>query len=370
MGARCSPQIVFDTAMVEFQNNRVFDPQHAAKFPGASTWAVFSDQALKRGWEVMTSDVYLSKSEHSARTLCISDMATPFTKRVLATGAVPLIIMSGESPNVAWDFYHNVGKYARPYRHAFLFRGAAERVKEPTCFHPLYWPNAAHDAMPVREWNKRQFLVMIASNKQRVSVNERKPLKGARRLAKRLIWSYLRLTDPFFQFEDLYHRRLDAICYFAHLPGFSLFGTGWDQRHGLGNTHWQVIQRIRPTSVEDKLDTLQHFKFALCFENCVFPGYVTEKIFDCFLSGCIPVYWGAPDIADFVPAATFIDARKFKGWAEMESYLREMTENEGQRHHDAIIRFLTGNDYDRFHQDNFVHELVSMAESAFERAGV
>lgn len=73
------------------------------------------------------------------------------------------------------------------------------------------------------------------------------------------------------------------------------------QQRGLGNTQWQIIQRLRPASVEDKLGTLRHFRFALCFENCVFPGYVTEKVFDCFLSGCVPIYLGAPDITDFIP---------------------------------------------------------------------
>ncbi len=187
MGSQSSLQIVFDTATIEFQNNQIFDHQHAAKFPGALTWAVFSDHAKKRGWEIMTSDVYLKKSVHFSPTLCISEMVTPFTKQVLATGAIPLIILSGESPNVAWDFYHNLSRYVLPYRHAFLFRGAGVRVKPPTRFHPLYWSNTYLDVEPAPEWNKRKYLVMIAGNKQRILVNEQKPLKSIRRLAKRLI---------------------------------------------------------------------------------------------------------------------------------------------------------------------------------------
>ena len=31
------------------------------------------------------------------------------------------------------------------------------------------------------------------------------------------------------------------------------------------------------------------------------PGYITEKIFDCFLARSVPVYWGPGNIADHVP---------------------------------------------------------------------
>jgi len=369
MGSQSSLQIVFDTATRTFQNNQIFDPQHAAKFPGAITWAVFSDHAKKRGWEIMTSDVYLKKLVHSPVTLCISEMVTPFTKRVLATGAVPFIILGGESPNVAWDFYHNMGRYARPYRHAFLFRGAGARVKAPTRFHPLYWPNTYCDPEPALEWNKRQFLAMIVGNKQRLLVNEQKPLKSMRRFAKKLVWAYLHFTDPLFRFEDLYHRRIDAICYFAGVAGFSLFGTGWDQQRSLGNTEWQIIQRLRPTSVEDKSDTLRHFRFALCFENCVFPGYVTEKVFDCFLSGCVPIYLGAPDIAEFIPKESFIDFREFGNYVELERFLREMSEVDFQKYIGAARDFLVSSDFDKFTVDYFVNDILNVIEQEFDSQG-
>lgn len=366
MGSQRSLQIVFDTATRAFQNNQIFDPQHAAKFPGALIWTVLSDQAKKRGWEIMTSDVYLQKSSRSPVAICISDMVTPYTKRVFATGAVPLIILSGESPNVAWDFYHNVGRYARPYRHAFLFRGVSARVNPPTRFHPWYWPNTYCDLGPALEWSKRQFLTMVVSNKQRFLVNEQKPLKRMRRLAKRLIWEYLHFTDPLFRFADLYHRRMDAICYFADVPGFSLFGTGWDQQGGLVNAQWKIIQRLKPTSVEDKLETLRHYRFALCFENCVFPGYVTEKVFDCFLSGCIPIYLGAPDITDFIPKESFIDSREFGDYVELERFLREMSEKDARTFRDAARVFLASSDFDKFTVEYFVNDILHCIEQEFD----
>ena len=45
-------------------------------------------------------------------------------------------------------------------------------------------------------------------------------------------------------------------------------------------------------AVKDKIEWLRGYKFNICFENASYPGYLTEKLFDSFLAGCIPVYWG------------------------------------------------------------------------------
>lgn len=44
---------------------------------------------------------------------------------------------------------------------------------------------------------------------------------------------------------------------------------------------------------DDKLHYLNQFIFNICPENTNSYGYVTEKIFECIESGCIPIYWGS-----------------------------------------------------------------------------
>ena len=44
------------------------------------------------------------------------------------------------------------------------------------------------------------------------------------------------------------------------------------------------------------LDLFNEYKFIVVCENSHTPGYVTEKIFNCFLAGSIPIYNGAPNI--------------------------------------------------------------------------
>lgn len=44
--------------------------------------------------------------------------------------------------------------------------------------------------------------------------------------------------------------------------------------------------------VDDKIEWLKSYKFNICFENGSSPGYLTEKLFDAFMGGCVPIYWG------------------------------------------------------------------------------
>jgi hypothetical protein len=60
---------------------------------------------------------------------------------------------------------------------------------------------------------------------------------------------------------------------------------------------------------------LEKYKFSICYENARdTPGYITEKIFDCFFAGCVPIYWGANNITDHIPKECFIDKRDFEDY--------------------------------------------------------
>ena len=41
-----------------------------------------------------------------------------------------------------------------------------------------------------------------------------------------------------------------------------------------------------------KYEIASKYIFYLAFENSLYPGYVTEKLFHAYRSGCIPLYWG------------------------------------------------------------------------------
>jgi len=41
-----------------------------------------------------------------------------------------------------------------------------------------------------------------------------------------------------------------------------------------------------------KIETLKGYKYNICCENSIQEGYTTEKLFECFAGGCIPIYSG------------------------------------------------------------------------------
>lgn len=63
-------------------------------------------------------------------------------------------------------------------------------------------------------------------------------------------------------------------------------------------------RKIRPTTLSKK-DLLANYSFNLCPENRVGEGYITEKIPEAFLCGCIPITYCHPSdlVRDFNPAA-------------------------------------------------------------------
>jgi hypothetical protein len=356
--------VVFDSNEEHARQNKIFDPKYGNP-PFRSALIELYRQALKHDIQIITTDIYLEMEKDYSTCLLLSEMVTPQTKLLLEQHhLIPSICFCGESPNVAWSFYHNIEQYARNFKHLFVFRGAGTKLKSFTQIHPFYWPNARRDIIDGPQWYNRNYLVMIASNKYRFMVSSHKPLYNLRLFAKHIYWNYLKLINPLFRFDDLYQKRLDAIYYFSNMPDFRLYGSGWNKT-GRMSKYLKAAKRAGAIPVDDKLAAMSNFKFALCFENCVFPGYVTEKIFDGFFAGCIPVYWGAPDITDFVPAETFVDVRQFDSWSDLDRYLRKMSESEARHYHANIRDFLASDAFDRFHQDSFVANIITILEEEF-----
>jgi len=78
-----------------------------------------------------------------------------------------------------------------------------------------------------------------------------------------------------------------------------------------------------------KLAVIARYKFCLSFENSISPDYVTEKFYDPLVAGTVPVYRGAPNVADFAPSPkSFINADDFRGPAELADYLNYLAGND------------------------------------------
>ena len=58
--------------------------------------------------------------------------------------------------------------------------------------------------------------------------------------------------------------------------------------------------------IPDKWDALKDYKYSIAIENSQLPGYFTEKLTECFLAHCLPIYYGAPDIHQYFDENSFV----------------------------------------------------------------
>ena len=103
----------------------------------------------------------------------------------------------------------------------------------------------------------------------------------------------------------------------------------------------------------EKLEHLKNYRFSICFENSAIPGYVTEKIFACFAGGCVPVYWGAPNIEEYVPKNCFIDYRDFSSDEELYQYLKAMPRSVYEGYMERIGSYLQSKQARQFSAERF-----------------
>ena len=91
----------------------------------------------------------------------------------------------------------------------------------------------------------------------------------------------------------------------------------------------------------EKINVLKNYRFCFCVENSVhLNGYISEKIFPCFAAGCVPIYWGAPNVEDYIPKECFIDYRDFNTHEELYLFIKNMPKDIYERYLDHIRQFL------------------------------
>ena len=57
--------------------------------------------------------------------------------------------------------------------------------------------------------------------------------------------------------------------------------------------------RATPNPLELKSEGTNPYMFQIAIENAQRRFYFADKIYDCFVTGTVPIYWGAPNIGDF-----------------------------------------------------------------------
>jgi hypothetical protein len=60
-----------------------------------------------------------------------------------------------------------------------------------------------------------------------------------------------------------------------------------------------------------KRQFLRAYKFTIAFENYIYPGYQTEKLYDAMMANSIPIYFGDPLVGEIFNTASFVNAHDY-----------------------------------------------------------
>jgi hypothetical protein len=315
--------------------NRVF----ADTYSGGASYLLkyFKTHFKKHGYDVVTLDTvdpqdplvrYIIYFDYNWRLL----FSDPFLKRVPKEKRVLILI---EPSNI------NPSMYYIPYlRNQFeiIFTWDLNLLKRNPSYTRI---NVLVGAEP-RAYRENRFPGnTVQSKKLLVAVS------GNR-------WSYM----P----QSTYGLRKKAFAYFGEKfqNDFDLYGIGWENPSIFYETwfkEWRVPKAFRGAIKGDfnkKIEVMAKYKFALCFENNASePGYVSEKITDCFCARCIPIYYGSPGTEQLIPKETWINFRDFSDFDDLSNYLTSMTDERYAEFINNIEQFLNSPQADYFSTNHF-----------------
>ena len=162
--------------------------------------------------------------------------------------------------------------------------------------------------------------------------------------------------------NNLYGERVKTIRWFErNAPNdFTLYGRKWDMTGRLPTRLGALVHSIEKKLpfnycpfpswkgvIINKQDVLRSSCFSIVYENIKgLNGYITEKIFDAFVAGNIPVYWGAEDIHKYIPNECFIDRRFFSNHDELYKFLKNISEEKYLDYQRSIKKFLENDSED------------------------
>lgn len=108
-------------------------------------------------------------------------------------------------------------------------------------------------------------------------------------------------------------------------------------------------------TVASKLEALGPYRFSVVIENEKSQHWFTEKLCDCFATGTVPIYWGAPTIGQFFDERGII---QFNTVQELGEILTNLTENDYIDRLDAVKINLAKNEEHGFLPDNYIYSVI------------
>lgn len=328
-----------------YQNNTVFDASNSSRNrDNAMAFARHLKSALReKGYDLQTCDIY---SPHESDLAIYLEMPKRLDMFPRTQNKFRSFVVLFESELIRpdnWDRQKHE-KFAKVFtwHDQLVAENPARYVKANFAYEIPTHPT------PVA-FSKRKLCTLIAGNK---SVGHPLELYTARR-------DFIRWAEK-------------------NIPSdFDYYGVGWEHSYLNGGFVHKVLRRLgllpylpvhaSPNyrgKVAEKNPVLSQYKYSLCFENGRdIPGYITEKILDSMFAGCVPVYWGAPNISDHIPETCFIDYRPFlkaaDPFAALVSHLKGISEARWNEYQRDIKDFLQSPKVHPFSADRWAEMIVS-----------
>jgi len=318
------------------QNNSQFalvDSAH--KYGSTHLMRVLRDVFLKKGIEINTPDVNFGKP---------ISFEIYVEGQTLGENSYPKYLLALENPFI--NTLNTDLEYCKQFDHVFSWN---PRLAGLPNFTLLMVPNELR-TMPFKGFEERPIFSSLINANKRFP----KPIP-----------------------DDLYKERLITIKWYEthHPEDFYLYGLGWEKPSPAFTKvekFYRRITRLRTQlygykpfpsfcgSVEDKASVYSVSKFAFCYENTKnLENYITEKIFDAIMAGCVPIYWGANNVSDFIPKECFIDRGLFANNVELHAFLKSIDAEKYLEYQTAIQQFLQGSSIEIFKTEGYVNRLVN-----------
>jgi hypothetical protein len=88
--------------------------------------------------------------------------------------------------------------------------------------------------------------------------------------------------------------------------------------------------------IKNKSEGCIDYMFQIAIENTSRKSYFADKLLDCFITGCVPIYWGCPNIDEFFDIRGVLTFNSF-------DELREILENLSEEKYVSMLEYAQNN---------------------------
>jgi len=312
--------------------NRIFDIS-MGRDGGLERFAILWSQLKRSGIQCDTFDICGSAPVDILICLDAASSIRQLLKAIRVNPLVKIVYTASGEPPVMSCLHENHILAAMPFDRIAYWQDDFVRQCDRGVKCNMGQPVIAPDSVSIIPFQQKKFLVAITSSK----------------LVKHK--------------NCIHQERFDAFDFFSRKPeGIDLYGMGWD------GMSYPFVKTSYKGTCETKKDVLLGYKFSICFENSLVMGYISEKIFDCFAAGVVPIYYGAPNVQDYIPKECFIDFRDFRSYEELYQLLTTMTEVEYQSYLDAVKAFIATPEYYEFTSMRYAEIVLEQIQSVMNES--